>query len=198
MGSRIRFTTARQVFEAFPELAETVVAPVGDPAPEEYALELQAGEEPDQALAYFAHVLPKREAVWWGMNCVAGLDANRSEDDRQVLALSETWVREGDEDARAAVHAAAEAARSDSASVWIGFAAGWSGGSLSPSPDHRVDMPDDLTAKAVNAAVLIALGTLHPSAREEALNSCLSAGLSFAGGSTMPVVSVKVATPVMS
>jgi len=198
MGSRIRFTEARQVFEAYPELAETVGEPNGDIAPEEYALELQDGDEPLQALAYFAHVLPKRESVWWGMNCVAGLDADRSEDDRQVLALSETWVREGDEEARAAVHAAAEAARSDSASVWIGFAAGWSGGSLSPNPEHRVEMPDDLTAKAVNTAVLIALGTLHPSARDEALKSCLSAGLSFAGGGTMPVVSVKTAAPAMS
>lgn len=198
MGSRIRFTKARQVFEAYPELAESVGEPAGDPAPEDYALELQTGEEPLQAVTYFAHVLPKREAVWWGMNCVAGLDANRSEEDKQVLALSETWVREGDEDARAAVHAAAEAARNDSASVWIGFAAGWSGGSLSPSPEHRVDMPDDLTAKAVNAAVLIALGTLDPGARDEALKSCLSAGLSFAGGSAMPVVSFRTAAPAVS
>lgn len=191
MGSRIRFTKARQVFEAYPELADTIETPASDVAPEDYALELQQGEEPLQALAYFAHVLPKRESVWWGMNCVAGLDGARSDDDRQVLALSETWVREGDEDARAAVHAAAEAARGDSASVWIGFAAGWSGGSLSPSPEHRVDMPDDLTAKAVNAAVLIALGKVGPEDRDEAVRSCLSAGLSFAGGGAMPVVSVK-------
>lgn len=29
------------------------------------------------------------------MNCVAGLDQAKNEDDRQVLKLSETWVREG-------------------------------------------------------------------------------------------------------
>ncbi|MEO9528682.1 hypothetical protein [Roseibium sp.] len=198
MGSRIRFTRAKQVFEAYPELSDIVSEPSGELAPEDYAMELQEGEEPLKALAYFAHVLPKRESVWWGMNCVAGLDGTRSEDDRQVLALSETWVREGDEDARAAVHAAAEAARADSASVWIGFAAGWSGGSLSPNQEHRVEMPDDLTAKAVNTALLIALGTLPASERDEALKSCLSAGLSFAGGGAMPVVSVKAPAPAMS
>ncbi len=190
MGSRIRFTKARQVFETFPELSETVSEPATDIAPDAYALELQKSEAPLSAIAYFAHILPKRESVWWGMNCVAGLDQAKNEDDRQVLKLSETWVREGDEDARVAVHAAAEAAKKDSASVWIGLAAGWSGGSLSPSPEHRVDMPDDLTAKAVNTAVLIALGTLEPAKRDEALKSCLSAGLSFAGGGMMPAVTV--------
>lgn len=196
MGSRIRFTKAKQVFEAYPELSDIVSEPTGEVAPEEYTLELQDGDAPLTALAYFAHVLPKRESVWWGMNCVAGLDRACSEDDRQVLALSETWVREGDEDARAAVHAAAESSRSDSAAVWIGFAAGWSGGSLSPNAEHRVEMPDDLTAKAVNTAVLIALGTLAPAERDQALKSCLSAGLSFAGGGAMPMVSV--AAPVQT
>lgn len=197
MGSRIRFTKAKQVFEAYPGLSESVSEPSGDMAPEEYALELQEGDEPLKAIEYFAHVLPKRESVWWGMKCVAGLDGAKDDNDREVLALSETWVREGDEDARAAVHAAAEAAKADSAAVWIGFAAGWSGGSLSPNPDHRVDMPDDLTAKAVNAAVLIALGTLSAPEREQAVKSCLSAGLSFANGGSMPAVNVEAVSAAM-
>jgi len=190
MGSRIRFTKAKQVFEAYPGLSDSVSEPTVDMAPEDYALQLQDGDEPLKAIEYFAHVLPKRESVWWGMKCVDGLDDAKNERDREVLALSETWVREGDEDARAAVHAAAEASKADSAAVWIGFAVGWSGGSLSPNPDHRVDMPDDLTAKAVNAAILIAMGSLSAPEREEALKSCLSAGLSFASGGSMPVVNV--------
>ncbi|WP_299813786.1 hypothetical protein [uncultured Roseibium sp.] len=198
MGSRIRFTRAKQVFETYPELSETVKEPASDIAPQDYTLELRDGDAPLTALAYFAHVLPKREAVWWGMKCVAGLDGPGTPDDRQVLVLSETWVREGDEDARAAVHAAAEAARTESAAVWIGLAAGWSGGSLSPNPEHRVEMPDDLTAKAVNTALLIALGTVEPDKRDEALNSCLSAGLSFAEGGSMPTVSLNGQAPANS
>lgn len=198
MGSRIRFTKAKQVFEAYPDLSDSVSEPSGDPAPEEYALELQQGGEPLKAIEYFAHVLPKRESVWWGMQCVAGLEGAKNDNDRQVLKLSETWVRDGDEEARAAVHAAAEAAKADSAAVWIGFAAGWSGGSLSPNVEQKVDMPDDLTAKAVNAAVLIALCSLGPAERQEAVKSCLSAGLSFAGGGSMPVVSVPAAASAAS
>ncbi|GAA0781678.1 hypothetical protein E1180_21245 [Roseibium denhamense] len=191
MASRIRFTNAKQVFETYPDLAETVTEPEADADPGAFALELKEGDAPYSALAYFAHLLPKRESVWWGMKCVSGLDTNKSADDHHVLALSEAWVREGDEEARAAVHAAAEATKADSAAVWIGLAAGWSGGSLSPNPDHRVDMPDGLTAKAVNTAVLIALGSLGPQEREEALEACLSAGLTFAKGAAMPPVSIR-------
>ncbi|TYC50439.1 hypothetical protein FMN50_23510 [Rhodobacterales bacterium] len=188
MGSRIRFTRARQVFETFPELSETVSEPTKDTTPQDYVLKLREGGDPMSALAYFAHVLPKREAVWWGMKCVDGLGAAETEAERHVLALSEAWVRDADEDARIAVHAAAEAAKSDTAAVWIGYAAGWSGGSLHPDPQFRVEMPDDLTARAVNTAVLIALGQVPPQERDKALNSCLSAGLSFAEGGAMPVV----------
>jgi Family of unknown function (DUF6931) len=191
MGSRIRFTKASQVFETYPELSESVSEPSTDVAPEDYARELQEGATPFSALAYFAHVLPKRESVWWGMKCVEGLDQAKNDNDLEILSLSETWVRDGDEEARVAVHSAAEASKGDHAAAWIGLAAGWSGGSLSPNLDHRVEMPDDLTAKAVHTAILIAIGTLEPAKRQDALNSCLSAGLSFAKGSTMPVVSLR-------
>ena len=191
MGSRIRFTRAKQVFETYPELSETVKEPMSDVAPADYTLELRDGDVPLSSLAYFAHILPKREAVWWGLKCVEGLDRSQNKSDREVLALSETWVREGDEDARVAVHSAAEASKTDSAAVWSGLAAGWSGGSLSPVADQRVDMPDDLTAKAVNTAVLIALGSLGPAQRDPGLAACLSAGLSFAEGGSMPVVSLR-------
>lgn len=190
MGSRIRFTKAKQVFETYSALHELVSEPSPQVAPEDYAVELQESDAPLTALAYFAHVLPKREAVWWGLKCVEGLNKAQNQADKNLLMLCENWVREGDEEARSQVHDAAEAAKPDSAAAWIGLAAGWSGGSLSPNPDHRVEMPDDLTAKAVNTAVLIALGSLHPAERDEALKACLSAGLSFAGGGSMPKVNV--------
>lgn len=198
MGSRIRFTKANQVFETYPDLSEMVSEPSSDVVPEEYATELQESDAPLSALAFFAHVLPKREAVWWGMKCVEGLVRDKSENDQKVLALSEAWVREGDEEARVAVHKAAELSKTDSAAVWIGLAAGWSGGSLSPVVDQRVEMPDDLTAKAVNTALLIAMGTVGPAQRQDALNSCLSAGLSFAQGGTMPVINLREQTPSLS
>ncbi len=191
MGSRIRFTRAKQVFETYPDLYETVREPKSDVSPQDYVLELQGSDDPFSALAYFAHVLPKREAVWWGYNCVTGLGGGKTEQDRNVLALTETWVREGDEEARTAVRDAVETASKDSASTWIGLAATWSGGSLSPNPEYRVDAPDDLTAKAVNAALMFAVCAQESEIRQDAISACISAGLSFANGAKMPVVSVK-------
>ncbi|MBN9670377.1 DUF6931 family protein [Roseibium aggregatum] len=198
MASRIRFTRAKQVFETFPDLVETVAEPETDIAPAEYSKALLGSDDPQNALTYFAHVLPKREAVWWGIQCVSGLVENLSEADKKILALSETWVREGDEEARTAVHDAAQEGKMDTASAWVGLAAGWSGGSLSPNPDYRVDTPDDLTAKALNAGLQIAIGSLGPNDRDEALKSCLAAGLSFAEGGTMPVVTVKSRTQALT
>ncbi|WP_305985416.1 hypothetical protein [Roseibium sp. MMSF_3544] len=191
MGSRIRFTKAKQVFETYPELSEKVALPTADPTPQEYAQSLLQGTEPTSSLTFFAHALPKREAVWWGTKCVTGLDDKRSAEDEAVLELVENWVREGDEEARVAVHNAVEDMNGNSPSLWIGRAASWSGGSLSPNPDYRVDMPPHLTAVGVNVAMQVAIGSLGPKARTDALETCISAGLSFAEGGVMPVVHVK-------
>ncbi|WP_420415057.1 DUF6931 family protein [Roseibium sp.] len=187
--SRIRFTKASQVFETYPDLDETVARPETDMAPQAYLDELRKVDPPFSALAYFAHVLPKREAVWWGHQCVTGLLPDLTGTEAEIMELCEAWVRDGDDDSRAAVKKAAESIKADSAAVWVGFAAGWSGGSLSPNEDHRVETPDDLTAKAVNTALLIAVGQVGPGDRSEAIDACLNAGLAFAEGATMPAVS---------
>lgn len=192
--TRIRFTKAGQVFDTFAGLDELVARPKTDietdMEPVAYVDMLRRLDPPFEALAFFAHVLPKREAVWWGHQCVAGLMPGLAGREAEIMALSEAWVREGDEDSRIAVKNAVDQEKADKAAVWVGHAAGWSGGSLSPNPDHRVETPDDLTAKAVNTALLIAIGQVPPAARAEAVQSCLSAGLEFATGKPMPVVSV--------
>ncbi len=191
MGSRIRFTKATQVFDTFADLHEDVQKAEGDVTPQDYALALLEGSEPLSALLYFAHVLPKPEAVWWGLKCVEGLDSHKSDHDRKVLDLCANWVREGDEEARLAVLPETEDLENNSPSVWIGRAVAWSGGSLSPNPDFRVDAPPGLTAKGVNAALQLAIAKLDLFERGEAPKLCIRSGLSFAEGGVMPVVSVK-------
>lgn len=193
MASRIRFTKASQVFDTYPDLDETVSRPETDMAPDAYIDILIKEDPPYSALAYFAHVLPKREAVWWGHQCVSGLLPGIGGTEAEIMRLCELWVREGDDDSREAVKKAAETIKADSAPVWVGFAAGWSGGSLSPNEDHRVEAPDDLTAKAVNTALLIAIGQAGPGRSAEVIRSCLDAGLEFAKGGAMPAVKIDAA-----
>lgn len=188
--TRIRFAKAMAVFETFPNLSENVVPPAGEVGSLDYALMLANGPEPLSALTYFAHALPKREAVWWAMQCVRGLGATGAEREREVLRLSETWVRDSDEEARLAVQDASQASAKDAAATWIGRAASWSGGSLSPHAGHRVPAPEDLTAKALGVALALLVGELPPARRKEAILSCLQAGRSFAEGGGMPVVTL--------
>ena len=191
MGSRIRFTSAIQVFQTYPDLEEEMTPPPGDVSPQDFTLDLMKGEDPYAALLFFAHVLPKREAVWWGLRCVTGLDGGKTPEDLKLLELVTAWVQDGDEEARLSVQAAVDEFKGDSASLWIGRAASLSGGSLSPNPEFRVDTLPHLTAVCANGAVQLAIAALGPGVREEALADCISSGVSFAEGGAMPVVLAK-------
>ncbi|MEO0976888.1 MAG: hypothetical protein AAFY05_06235 [Pseudomonadota bacterium] len=191
MGSRIRFTSAIQVFQTYPDLEEDLAPPKGDVSPQDFTLEILKGEDPFSAILFFAHVLPKREAVWWGLRCVTGLDKNKSAEDLKLLELVTAWVQDGDEEARLSVQAAVDEFKGDSPSLWIGRAASLSGGSISPNPEYRVDTLPHLTAVCANGAVQFAIGALGPGVREEAIGDCISAGISFAEGGAMPVVLAK-------
>ncbi|OJJ11785.1 hypothetical protein BKI51_08760 [Alphaproteobacteria bacterium AO1-B] len=186
--SRIRFTKASQVFETYPDLVDLVPEPQGEMEPETYLADLRKQDPAFAALAFFAHVLPKRESVWWAHQCVVGLQANLSSAETNIMRLAEAWVRDGDEESREAVQKVTDPKKPDTAPVWVGLAAVWSSGSLSPNPDYRVETPDDLTAKAVHTAVLIAVGQVGPTQRKIAIDTCLDAGLMFARGDSMPPV----------
>ena len=74
--SRVRFTTARSVFETFPELAsKSTVSPTDEPAIV-FLKSLSARQKFEDAVAFCAHLLPRREAVWWG--CAMGRRTGRT------------------------------------------------------------------------------------------------------------------------
>ena len=54
------------------------------------------------------------------------------EQDREMLRLAEDWVRDPEEDRRYAALEAAMGTQVKTPGVWIAFAAGWSGGSITP------------------------------------------------------------------
>ena len=73
MSSRIRFVSARNVFEAFPELGRVLAPPADDPAPLDYTQAALSGPRPTDAIIFLAHLLPRREAVWWAIQCVRAM-----------------------------------------------------------------------------------------------------------------------------
>src|ERR1700684_4393145 len=92
--SRIRFTTARSVFETFPELArKTTVAATDDPAIV-FLQNLSANRKFEDAVAFCAHLLPRREAVWWGCGSLRSFLHDTPQSQVAGLVAAETWVQQ--------------------------------------------------------------------------------------------------------
>src|SRR5579872_3714960 len=81
LSSRIRFAAARTVFAAFPDLRRYAPPPADLCAPLDYARRLRASARPSDAIVFVAHLLPRREAVWWARQCVVAIQGAAAEDD---------------------------------------------------------------------------------------------------------------------
>jgi hypothetical protein len=157
MTQGFRFNTARELFEAFPEAERDISAPPSDQDPVSFANALLASATPENAVTFCAYLLPRREAVWWGHQCLHRLPDTFEDGDAYYLDLAEGWVRDPDEGPRRAALEAGMRPRNKTPAVWIALAAGWTGGSMLPPNEPVVPPPAHLTAKAVNTAILSTL-----------------------------------------
>lgn len=173
-----RFATARDVFEAFPAAYEDIDAEPDEAAPEAFLQRLAGSATPEDALTFCAYLLPRREAVWWGCGCVRGLALDRAATEAEPsFRAAEAWVVEpNDARRREALRIGGEAA-TGLPSTWLAFAAGWSGGDMLGGDGPPVPAPPHLTAKAVRAAVLIALSRVPTPNRPGKLRLCVDGGL---------------------
>ena len=186
MTSRIRFTQASDVYDAFPGLELYAPRPSAPADPLDHARSLLGSPRPSTALAYLAHLLPRREAVWWGCQCVAAMLGAAAKDDGLRLALQ--WVRDPDETLRREALACAEAGDLKSPTTWLARAVGHSGGSVAP-PDQPPRPPNpDACALAVNAAVVLAATRAPPLLIQPWIGECAEAGLRFARGEDARVI----------
>jgi hypothetical protein len=169
----LRFTTAKQVFEAFPPARDYIAEDPGDADPLAFLQRLAGGPTPEDAIGFCAYLLPRREAVWWGCQSIREIAAPADRGDLELLALSEQWVKMPEEDNRRAALAGGMGARVKSAAAWMALAAAWSGGSMADDPERPVPPPNFLTAHAVRAAVLTALALCGPKERSRHLNAAV-------------------------
>ncbi len=128
MPSRIRFASAHSVFEAFPDLSYVATRPANDIDPLDHARALSTSSRPSNSVLFISHLLPRREAVWWAIQCVRALTGGEADD--EALRAAETWVRTPEDDNRRAALGIASDADRRKPTTWLAFAAGWSGGSL--------------------------------------------------------------------
>jgi hypothetical protein len=178
--SRIRFTSARSVYEAFPDLArKSKVTPTDEPAIV-FLRRLSADHRFEDAAAFCSHLLPRREAVWWGCGSVRSLLLESIESRTTSLIAAETWVHNPTDANR--LHALQTGTQSDNSDcvTWLALAAGWAGGMLSTAPSPPVPVPVYLTARAVRIAVLLALAHVAASERPQRMSACIAEGIRLA------------------
>jgi hypothetical protein len=180
VASRIRFATAASVYDAFADLRMMAAAPIGAAAPLDHARTLLDSKRPNDAILFLAHVLPRREAVWWAIQCVRALLDARAEDD--ALRAAEAWVRAPEDESRLESLALARAGDPRAATTMLAFAAGFSGGNIGAPDLPPMPAPASACATAANAAIMIAVTAGEPRAVVERIRACAEAGARFADG----------------
>ena len=184
MSDRLRFATARQVFEAFPTAAADIEVQPEDDAALDFARKLLAPGRRFEAVVYIAYLLPRREAVWWGCQCVRAISGNKTDD---ALMSAEAWVREPEETTRRAALNIGWTRDARIATTWLALAAGQSGGSIAPEGAHPVAPPTQATALDVKAAVILAIAQSPSHSQSVWTSACVEAGIRFAEGGDVKV-----------
>jgi len=180
MATRLRFNTAREVFDAFPSAREDMVIEPTDEAPPAFLQGLLSSPTPEEAITFCAYMLPPRDAVWWAHQCVTLNGSEFSPEEKDLIDVAEFWVREPEEGNRRKALAAGMNARVKTPGAWVALAAGWSGGSMAVGPAEPVPAPPHLTARAANAAVLGSLARVGMERRAEFLTAYAQGGLNLA------------------
>ncbi len=185
MSTRLRFNTAQQVFDAFPKVtAEIDLRPREEP-PLDFARKLLVRAHRFDAIVYTACLLPRREGVWWGCQCVRALGGNHADD---ALLAAEAWVRDPEEAQRRAALEVAGCGDTGVATTWLALAAGHSGGSVTAEGSLPVRASPDATAINLKAAVILAIVQRPMPDVSGWINACVEAGLRFADGRDAKVV----------
>ena len=186
MSQRIRFTTAQQVFDAFPRVAFDIGSRPAEEGPIEFIRTLIARAHRFDAVTFSAYLLPKREAVWWGCQCLRAFSPAYG--DEAVIA-AEAWVRTPDEQSqRAALALSAKGSRTVP-TIWLAMAAGHSGGNIAPEGSRFPARPGaDTTAVAVKAGVILALARTPVLEQKGWVAACAEAAIRFAEGGELKIV----------
>jgi len=177
MTRRLRFATARQVFDAFPAARDDIESEPADVEPLTFLQSLLNGPTPEDGIGFCAYLLPRREAVWWACQCIRTMENPVCEADENLLNIAESWVKEPEETNREAALGAGSNANVRNSATWAVLAAAWSGGSMVPGREQAVPPPAHLTAQAVRAAVLTSLARVAIKERRQYLGGCINAAI---------------------
>jgi predicted component of type VI protein secretion system len=151
--------------------------------PDDLIDELAAQGKVQDALRLRAHLLSKRQAVWWGCLCVRDeLDAPLPASQLAAIDAAEAWVSQPDEERRRASEKRAETAKFSGIGATLALSAFWSEGSIAPEGNPDVPPDERLTSQGVAAALISAAYHGDTAKATVRIDSFLAKGKDLASG----------------
>lgn len=183
-AARLRHRTAAALFAAVPQIAEDMTARPDDPdeALADFVARLAESPIPEEAVTAASYGLAPRYAVWWAHGCLEAEAGALGPADLRLMALCADWAYRPDDDRRLRALDAAMTAPQATPGVWLGFAAGWSSGSMVPPEQAFIPVQPFMCGRAVNAAVLTALARVARPRRRAALSRCIAEAVALMQG----------------
>jgi hypothetical protein len=178
--SRVRFATTRALYETFPEVSEKIGIPPTDQFPIEFLKDLTSKGKLDEAVAFCAYLLPRREAVWWACRCARASLDEIPQDRSACLLAAEAWVYHPDDEHKKTALELGTKSDSNDPLTWLALAAGWSSGLLIALPNLSVPVPAYMTARAARIAVLLSGAKTGKHQRTACLQACVAEGIKLA------------------
>jgi hypothetical protein len=184
--SQVRFGAVRDLFQAYPMARHDVGRAEPDMPSLDFLQDATDACNWNGAVSFCAYLLPRRVAVAWGCRSLRRMFDHFDANDARSLNYVEAWVRQPDEQSRNKALAVGNANDPEQPATWLALAAGWSGGSVVPAEFAPVEAKPDQAARAVRAAMLIALCRLPRESRDRIMTACLEDGIQLARGEPRP------------
>lgn len=167
-----------------------------DHTPTQFVAALAGSGHLMDAIRVFAVAIPKREGVWWALQCVRSVPPLAADDHAPVLAAVEAWVKDPDDKKRRECFALAEKAGFATPAACAANAVFFSGGSISTPHNPAVEPPPHITPGAIANAVILAAVMVEPEKSGERLAGFLAVGEQVAAGANRWTEGKKAASAV--
>jgi len=149
--------------EVSEDATKLLTATTAEPTQRVFVATLVERELFADAIAFLAHALPRREAVWWAWVCARKASGQKPTPKVQAaLDATERWIVQPTEDHRRQAMQYGEIADFGTPAGCAALGAFFSSGSLSPADAPPVPPGEFMTAKAVAGSVTMAAVVTEP------------------------------------
>lgn len=128
------------------------------------------------AVGLLAHVLPKREAVWWAWTTARDVSAD-PDADAAVIEATGKWIVEQTDESRRAAAAAAEVLEYATPSAMAGLAAFMCGDTLGPADAPPAPPPATAAPQLIAGAICMAAALGDPEDMAERFEQFIARGM---------------------